>query len=110
MKIKANMAEKLKITKVTLDSYVGLYIGDDRVFHEEADISESLIDALVEGILDHIGAKYNVVTDTIAGESYLEYHTSFIPESLRDMKKALKEIDKGTYQVDGDGDEDGYED
>lgn len=99
--------EKLKITKVTLDSYIGLYVEDDMVFHDEADISENLIDALVDGILNHVGHKCDIVTTTIDGESYLDFHTDFIPESLRDMKKALREIERGTYKGDDqDSDED----
>jgi len=99
---------KLKITKVTLEDDIGLYVEDDRVFHGSGEVSEDIIDALVEGVLDAVGQKYDVVTNTIDAEAFLEYDSNFIPESLRDLKKALREIEKGTYKPDGD--EEGYED
>ena len=102
------MAEKLKITRVTFDDYVGLYVGDDRVFYEEAQVDDALIEGLVEGVLDAVGAKFTVITETLDGEAYLEYHTDFIPESLRELKKALKEIEKGTYQNDEDDEDEDY--
>lgn len=100
---------KLRITRVDLEGEtVGLYVEDDRVFHGVASIEESVIDSLIEGVLDTIGQKYDVVTKVIDGAAYAEAEADFIPESLRDLKKVLREIEKGTYRADGD--EEGYED
>lgn len=101
---------KLRITRVDLEGEtVGLYVEDDRVFHGIANVSEDVIDSLIEGVLDAVGQKYDVVTKVIDGAAYTEAETDFIPESLRDLKKALREIEKGTYRGDTD-DEPGYDD
>lgn len=97
---------KLKIAKVVVGDDIGLYVEDDRVFHGSGEVSEDIIDSLVEGVLDAVGQKYDVVTTTIDAEAYLEYDAHFIPESLRDLKKALRDIEKGTYRPDGDEDSD----
>lgn len=97
---------KLKVTRVDLDSEtIGLYVDDDRVFHGVAIITEDAIDSLIEGVLDAIGQRYDVVTKVIDGAAYTEAETDYIPESLRDLRRAIRDIERGTYRSDDEEDQ-----
>lgn len=97
--------EKLKITKVDFGSgELGLYVEDDRVFYGAAEVDEVVLDQLAEGILQAVGQKYDVVIKSIDGTAYNEVRMDFIPESLRDMKAALRDIERGTYKSEDDED------